>query len=51
MNREKIDNFLSYWSGLVIQFTAIVFAFTFAIVTLMTCTKLLYNVFETLFLS
>ena len=50
MSKEKLDNFLRFYAGLVIQFTAIVFAFTFAIVTLMTCSKLLYNVFETLFI-
>jgi hypothetical protein len=51
MNREKLDNFLSYWAGLVVQFTAIVFAFTFCTVTVMTCVKLIHNVFNSLFIS
>jgi len=51
MTKEKLDNFLSDWAALVIQFTAILFALTFCSVGLLSCVKLIYRIFKMLFLK
>mgnify|MGYP000029082099 FL=1 len=51
MTREKLDDFLSTWAALVIQFTTIMFALTFCSVGVMSCVKLLYRIFKMLFLN
>ena len=51
MTKEKLDNFLSDWAALVIQFTTILFALTFCSVGLLSCVKLIYRIFKMLFLN
>jgi hypothetical protein len=50
MSREKLDDFLRFYAGLVVQFSTILFSAAFCLVAIMTVVKLLYNVFNTLFL-
>jgi len=51
MSKEKLDNFLRFYAGLVIQFSTILFSAAFCTVAIMTVVKLLYNVFNTLFIT
>jgi len=51
MTKEKLDNFISFYAGLVVQFATIAFATAFMLTTVMAIVKLLYNIFELLFLS
>ncbi len=50
MSKEKLDNFLRFYAGLVVQFSTILFSAAFCTVAIMTVFKVLYNVFNTLFL-
>ena len=50
MSKERLDNFLRFYAGLVIQFSAILFSTAFCTVAIMTVVKVLYNVFNMLYL-
>ncbi len=50
MTKEKLDNFISFYAGLIIQFSTIAFSTAFMIITVMALSKLLYNIFNMLFL-
>jgi hypothetical protein len=51
MTKERLDDFIRFYAGLVVQFSTIAFSTAFMIITVMAIVKLLYNIFNLLFLA